>query len=199
MGYHPGSGFGASKVNVRIFIALDIPAEVRERLSQYVDRVRIYAPDARWARVESLHVTLKFIGEINDSKFLEIKTALTQVKGKLFQVEFKDIGFFPAPKSARVLWTGVHAPDDLKQLAEATESAAEKVGIAREKRPYHPHLTLARAPEGSRLCFRLLQERLSTESAPQFGTMTAQEFFLYQSQIMRGGARYNRLQRFALQ
>lgn len=186
---------------MRLFIALDIPADVRERLNQYVERVRIYAPDARWARIESLHVTLKFIGEVSDVKVQEIKTALTDVKASPFAIDFKEIGFFPAPKSARVFWAGVHAPDDLKQLAVATESAVERVGIEREKRPYHAHLTLARAPEGgaSKHCFRLLQERLSAEPAPQFGTMTAQEFFLYQSQIMRGGARYTKLQRFALQ
>jgi RNA 2',3'-cyclic 3'-phosphodiesterase len=184
---------------MRTFIALDLPSEIRSHLSDYVDQVRQFAPDARWARIESLHVTLKFIGEVSDAKVEEIKTALTQVKGKPFAIEFKDIGFFPAPKSARVFWAGVNAPDDLTQLAEATESAVEKVGIACEKRPYHAHLTLARAPEGARHCFRLLQERLSAEPAPQFGTMTAQEFFLYQSQIMRGGARYTRLQRFPLQ
>lgn len=186
---------------MRLFIALDIPAEVRERLSQYVERVRIYAPDARWARVESLHVTLKFIGEVNEAKIQEIKNALPQVMASPFEVSFNGTGFFPAPKSARVFWAGVTAPDSLKHLAAAVESSVEKAGIPPEKRPYQAHLTLARAPEGgaSRHCFRLLQERLSAEPAPQFGTMTAQEFFLYQSQIMRGGARYTKLQRFPLQ
>lgn len=183
---------------MRLFIALDIPAEVRERLSQYVERVRIYAPDARWARTESLHVTLKFIGEVSDAKAQEIKTSLQQVKAKPFEIDFKEIGFFPTPKSARVFWAGVHASEALKELASAIEASVEKAGIPREKRAYHPHLTLARAPEAgaSRHCFRLLQERLGGEPLPQFGTMTAREFFLYQSQIMRGGARYTKLQRF---
>jgi len=186
---------------MRLFIALDIPAEVRERLSQYVERVRIYAPEARWARLESLHVTLKFIGEVNDAKVQEIKNALGQVKDQPFQVDFKETGFFPNPRSARVFWAGVSASDALPQLASAVEGAVEKIGIAREKRPYHAHLTLARAPEAgaSRHCFRLLQERLGSETPPQFGTMTAQEFFLFQSQIMRGGARYTKLQRFPFQ
>lgn len=183
---------------MRLFIALDIPAEVRERLSQYVERVRPLAPDARWARIESLHVTLKFIGEVKDVKVADIKSALTQVKAPAFEVEFKDTGFFPTPRSARVFWAGVYASDALPQLASTIEDAMEKLGIAREKRAYHPHLTLARAPESreSRYCFRLLQERLSGEEPPRFGTMTAQEFFLYQSQIMRGGSRYTKLQRF---
>lgn len=186
---------------MRIFIALDIPTEVRERLSQYVERVRIYAPDARWARIEALHVTLKFVGEASDEKVQEIKTTLTQIKAEPFAVNFENIGFFPTPRSARVFWAGVHAPDALKHLVAAIDESLEKTGIAREKRPYHPHLTLARAPEGgaSRNCFRLLQERPSAEASPQFGTMTALEFFLYQSQIMRGGSRYTKLQRFPLE
>jgi RNA 2',3'-cyclic 3'-phosphodiesterase len=183
---------------MRLFIALDIPADVRERLSQYVERVRPLAPEARWARIEQLHVTLKFIGEVSETKVAEIKSALAPVKSAAFQVEFKETGFFPNPRSARVFWAGVHASEALPQLALAVESAVEKLGIAREKRAYHAHLTLARAPEGrdSKSCFRLLQERLSAEDQPEFGTMTAREFFLYQSQIMRGGARYTKLQRF---
>lgn len=186
---------------MRLFIALDIPAEVRERLDQYVDRVRRLAPDARWARIESLHITLKFIGEVKDAKLEEIESVLAPIKASPFQVEFQDIGFFPTPRSARVFWAGVHALEALPQLATAVETAVEQVGVAREKRPYHPHLTLARAPESStaRHCFRLLQERLSGEDPPQFGTMTAHEFFLYQSRIMRGGSRYTKLRRFALQ
>src|SRR5215472_6750203 len=186
---------------MRLFIALDIPEEVRERLRQYVERIRIYAPDARWTRTESLHVTLKFVGEVSDAKVQEIKTALAPIKSEPFELDFKDAGFFPAPQSARVFWAGVNASDALPQLASVVEESMEKIGIAREKRAYHAHLTLARAPEGgaSRHCFRLLQERLGSEASPQFGTMTAREFFLYQSQIMRGGARYTKLQRFPLQ
>ena|SRR5215813_3150598 len=186
---------------MRIFIALDIPAEIRERLNQYVERVKKFASDARWARIESLHVTLKFIGEVADAKVQEIQNALTQVKVQPFEVEFKDIGFFPNPRSARVFWAGVTASDALPHLAFAVEESIEKLGIPREKRAYHAHLTLARAPESSasKYCFRLLQEKLGAEDPPHFGTMSAQEFFLYQSQIMRGGARYTKLHRFPLQ
>ncbi len=187
--------------SMRLFIALDIPEEVRSRLSEYVERVRPLAPDARWARIESLHVTLKFIGEVKEGKFDEIKAALAPIKAPPFQVEFKETGFFPDPRSARVFWAGVHASEALSQLASAIEMAVEQVGIAREKRAYHPHLTLARAPEGRELrhCFRLMQERLSGEGPPHFGTMTARDFFLYQSQVMRGGSRYTKLQRFGLE
>src|SRR5689334_1509304 len=125
---------------MRLFIALDIPDEIHGRLTEYLERVRPLAPDARWARTESLHVTLKFIGEVKDAKLPEIKNALAQVKGQHFQVEFKDVGFFPNPKSARVFWAGVNGGEPLAQLASATETAVEKAGIPRENRPYHPHL-----------------------------------------------------------
>jgi 2'-5' RNA ligase len=189
-----------SEDDMRVFVALDIPAEVREQLNQYIDRLRQLAPDARWARTESLHVTLKFVGEVSDAKVQEIKGVLPAIQAQPFQVEFREVGFFPNPRSARIFWAGVHASDALSWLASSIEAGVEKLGIPREKRAYQPHLTLARAPESSesRHCFRLLQEQLGTEETPQFGTMTAQEFFLYQSQIMRGGARYNKLQRFPL-
>ncbi len=201
MGDHAGFGHDPAKadVNVRIFIALDIPGEIREHLNQYVDRVRQLAPDARWVRAKSLHVTLKFVGEVKDAKLAEITTALTPIKAKPFPVEFKATGFFPAPKSARVFWAGVNGGEALPRLASAIDAAVEKLGIPRKKRAYHAHLTLARAPEDNRHCFRLLHERLGAEEPPRFGTMTAQEFFLYQSQIMRGGARYTKLERFPLQ
>jgi 2'-5' RNA ligase len=186
---------------MRIFIGLDIPAEIRERLHQYVERIRSFSPAARWARVESLHVTLKFIGEVSEAKIQEIQRALVQIKAQPFEIEFKDIGFFPSARSARVFWAGATATDALPQLVSMIEESVDKLGIAREKRAYHAHLTLARAPEhsASEYCFRLLQERLAAEESPRFGTMSAQEFFLYHSQIMRGGARYTKLQRFPLE
>jgi RNA 2',3'-cyclic 3'-phosphodiesterase len=186
---------------MRIFIALDIAPEIREHLHHYVERVRRFAPDARWSRIESLHVTLKFIGEVSEATMQEIQRALTPIKAQPFEIEFKDIGFFPSARSARVFWAGVTASDALPHLATMIEESVEKLGIAREKRAYHAHLTLARAPElnASKYCFRLLQERLAAEDSPHFGTMSAQEFFLYHSQIMRGGARYTKLQRFPLE
>ena len=130
---------------MRIFIALDIPAEVRARLTEYMERARALAPDARWARVEGLHVTLKFVGEISDARLPEMKTALASVKAAPFAVRFGGVGFFPNAKAARVFWAGVEGGDELPRLASAVDAALAKLGIAREEKPYHPHLTLARA------------------------------------------------------
>src|SRR2546423_991483 len=185
---------------MRIFIALDIPKEIRDRLSEYAERMRPLAPEARWARIEGLHVTLKFIGEVSDARVQEVKAALAQVKAKPFEVEFKDVGFFPSHASGRVFWAGVHASEALPQLASNIEDALEKLGIPKEKRPYQPHLTLAKAGEGpgAKYRFNVLRQKLDPKAPPQFGTMTAKEFYLYRSEIMRGGARYTKLERYSL-
>ena len=177
---------------MRIFIALDIPADIRARIAEYAERARSLAPDARWARVEGLHVTLKFVGEVSEAVVQQMKTALSAIKAAPFEVKFEGVGFFPNPKGARVFWIGVDGGEPLTRQASTVDSALEKLGIAREEKAYHPHLTLARA--GSHP-LRELQPLLNGPP-PQFGTMIAQEFFMYQSQPQRGGSKYTKLQRF---
>ncbi len=179
---------------MRLFIALDIPAEIRARLTEYMERARLLAPDARWARVEGLHVTLKFIGHVDDAKMEQIKVALASIKAAPFEVRFEGVGFFPNPNAARVFWAGVDGGDNLSRLASTIDAALEKLGFLRETKPYHPHLTLART---SARPLRGLKPLLD-EPLPQFGTMTAREFFLYQSQPQKGGSKYTKLERFGL-
>jgi RNA 2',3'-cyclic 3'-phosphodiesterase len=183
---------------MRLFVALDIPGEIRKRLADYMERVHSYAPDARWPRVEGLHVTLKFIGEVKDAKVEEIKTALGSVKGVPFDVSFGNVGFFPHPRSPRVFWAGVQAGDELPALAAQIDEEMEKLGIEPEKRAFSPHLTLARAGMRDPHSLKGLAPLLTAEAAPQFGTMTAREFWLYRSQLGPGGSKYTKLQKYAL-
>ncbi|HEY1940024.1 MAG TPA: RNA 2',3'-cyclic phosphodiesterase [Candidatus Angelobacter sp.] len=180
---------------MRVFIALDIPEDIRTRLTKYMERARALAPEARWARVEGLHITLKFIGETSEQSVEEIKNALVSIKAAPFGVRFGGIGFFPNAKAARVFWAGVDGSEELPRLAASIDAALEKVGFAREQKTYHPHLTLART---SVRPLRELQPLLQ-DNPPQFGTMTAREFFLYRSQPQKGGSKYTKLERFELQ
>ena len=179
---------------MRLFIALDIPVDIRGGLTSFMERGRALAPDARWARVEGLHVTLKFIGHVDDAAVEKIKAALKPIKIAPFEVKFTGVGFFPNSNAARVFWAGVDGGDHLPHLASIIDAALEKLGFQRETKPYHPHLTLARTSS------RPLRELkpLLDEPLPQFGTMTAREFFLYQSQPQKGGSKYTKLERFAL-
>lgn len=181
---------------MRLFVALDIPAEIRQRMAEYMERARQYAPEARWARVEGLHVTLKFLGEVSDQKVPEIKIALNVLKASPVEVTFQGIGFFPNARSPRVFWIGVQATGALPQLAALTEETLAQQGFAPEQRPYSPHLTLARAAAPGSL--RGLTPLLEHEASPQFGTMTAREFFLFQSHLGKGGSKYTKLERFSL-
>jgi RNA 2',3'-cyclic 3'-phosphodiesterase len=185
---------------VRIFIALDIPGEIRARMIEYMERARALAPEARWARPEGLHVTLKFIGEVSEARVEQIKTALATVKTAPFQVAFEKAGFFPNPKSPRVFWIGVEGGEELPHLAALIDKATHAVGIPKEARAYSPHLTLARAGSGAggQHHVKPLATLLHDQAPPQFGTMTARDFFLYLSQPQRGGSKYTKLQRFEL-
>jgi RNA 2',3'-cyclic 3'-phosphodiesterase len=185
---------------MRIFIALDIPGKIRAHMREYMERGRSLAPDARWARPEGLHVTLKFIGEVSEAKVHEIKAALSSVKTAPFTVKFEGVGFFPSPKSPRVFWIGVEGGPALSQLAGMIDNATHKLGIAKEERAFSAHLTLARSGSvpGGHHQLKPLASSLQPEAMPGFGTMTAREFFLFQSRPQRGGAKYTKLQRFGL-
>jgi 2'-5' RNA ligase len=195
---------------MRLFIALDIDEPIRERISRFVDEVRNLSPDARWVKSESLHVTLKFIGEQRDDAVEKVKQALKDVSAATTEIQFRGYGFFPTPKSARVFWIGMESGPQLAQLAAAIDERMTSLGTKKEDRAFSPHLTLARAAGGSgsprwrkgdgpNRAFSYLQEKLSALPVPEFGTMTPREFFLYQSQLSPKGSRYTKLAGFALQ
>lgn len=194
---------------MRIFIALDIDPGIREKIREFTDQVRSHAPDARWVSEESLHVTLKFVGEKPDSEARRIEAALESIQAEQFQLSFRGTGFFPTPKAARVFWVGIGAEPGLAALAKTIDDSLSSLGIPKEARELSPHLTLARAKGGSGAPawrkgdkpsrqFARLQADLERHPAPDFGTMAAREFFLYQSQLSSKGARYTKIARFEL-
>ncbi len=195
---------------MRLFLALDIDGAIRDRIALFVDGVRNFAPDARWMKPESLHVTLKFIGEQPDSALDKIKEAMSTVVGATTEIRFRAYGFFPTPKSARIFWIGIEAGSQLAALAAAVDDKLFALGIPREDRAFSPHLTLARGPGGSgsprrtksdhpNRTFQRLQEKLSALPPPEFGTMSPREFFLYRSHLSPKGSTYTKLARFELQ
>jgi 2'-5' RNA ligase len=193
---------------MRLFVALDIDAEIRGRIAQFLDGVRGFAPDARWVSAESLHITLKFIGEWPAERLKDLKGALAGVRGRPTEITFSGTGFFPTAKSARVFWVGIQAGPELASLAGAVDIATSALGIESEKRAFAPHLTLARTGSGrpqrmssdcSNPSFRRLQDKLAAMPAPAFGTMSPREFFLYESKLSPKGAVYTKIERFSLE
>jgi RNA 2',3'-cyclic 3'-phosphodiesterase len=194
---------------MRLFIALDITDAIRDCIARFVEGVSGFAPDARWAKPESLHVTLKFIGEQPESAVEQIKAALSTTPASEAEIEFRGYGFFPTLKSPRVFWVGIEAGPQLASLAAAIDQRMAALGIPKEDRAFSPHLTLARSPGGSgsprrnpsdtpNRNFLHLQEKLAARPTPEFGTMTAREFFLYQSQLSPKRSKYTKLAGFTL-
>jgi RNA 2',3'-cyclic 3'-phosphodiesterase len=194
---------------MRLFIALDIDDNIRERIVRFLDGVRGFAPDARWVKPESLHVTLKFIGEKSEEETEIIKRALETITAKMFEINIRGYGFFPASRRPRVFWIGIDPGNELTALAAAVDEKLSVLGIRKEEHAFSPHLTLARggAKYGSSRKqrddrangnFQRLQEKLAALPPLEFGTMTAREFFLYQSQLSPGGSRYTKLAGFSL-
>jgi 2'-5' RNA ligase len=193
---------------MRVFIALDIDDAIRRRIHRFIEGVSGFAPDARWVRPESLHVTLKFVGEKPIETVEEIKRALSSIRAESVEISFRGYGFFPTAKAARVFWVGIESEPRLPSLAGVVDKATFALGIPKENHPFTPHLTLARggrsrAPgqrkeDGPNKNFQRLREKLAALPAPDFGTMAAYEFFLYQSQLSPGGSRYTKIASFAL-
>ncbi len=196
---------------MRIFIGIDLDHEVRARISRFLEGVQEFAPEARWVRPESLHITLKFIGEQKTEQVDAIAEYLRRIEGSAFEIRAAGYGFFPTAKAARVFWIGIQSGSQLAELAEKIDAATAELGVAPEDRPYSPHLTLARAGGGRKsgspewrkgdapnVAFAVLQKWLRAMADLDFGTMTAREFILYQSQLSRAGSKYTKLQRFAL-
>jgi RNA 2',3'-cyclic 3'-phosphodiesterase len=194
---------------MRLFIALDIDDAIRERISRFVEGVQGFASNARWAKPESLHVTMKFIGEQPEPVVEQIKFALGTISATTAEIQFRGYGFFPTAKSARVFWVGMEAGPELATLAVLVDDKMAALGIPKEERVFSPHLTLARGPGGSgsprsrkgdgpNRTFERLQEKLAALPAPEFGTMTTHEFFLYQSKLSPKGSQYTKLAGFAL-
>ena len=199
---------------MRLFVALDIDDSIRDRITRVLDEVSGFAPEARWARPESLHVTLKFIGEQSGAQVDEIKCSLATMESDQFQMNFRGYGFFPSARAPRVFWIGIESGPELASLASSVDSKLASLNIQKEKHAYNPHLTLARISgrsasthsaslhkekgDGPNRSFWPLQEKLEALPVPEFGTMTAREFFLYQSKPSPGGSQYTKLARFAL-
>lgn len=182
---------------MRLFVAMDIPGDVRAALSAIVAKLHPTCPKARWVRIEGLHVTLKFIGETPDARVPEIRSALASIaQWPPIAIHFRGLGFFPNAKRPRVFWAGVEAGPDLAAIAATVDEALRPLGIAREDRAFSPHLTLARFdPPRSQ---DMLQSAIEKFEPVEFGGFTGNEFHLYQSVLKRGGAEYTRLATFPL-
>jgi 2'-5' RNA ligase len=187
---------------VRLFVALEIPASVRDNLAALIKEFRELSSQVadkrpRWVRPENLHLTLKFIGEVVEAKLDGIRAALSTVQTDAqLELRFHGLGFFPNENRPTVLWTGLDASPNLQTLAGDIDCALATEGVGKEKRTFVPHLTLARFdPPG---LHEKLRVAIQKNGARDFGPFQAREFHLIESRLKPSGAEYTTLHSFRI-
>lgn len=181
----------------RAFFALEIPAEVKERLRREINDLRGQLPKARWVRPEGLHLTLKFLGEhpVKMLHQLAEDVAPSLAERPPISVALAGSGFFPSPSRSRVAWIGGEAPG-AAELAKIIDAASVNRGLQRERRRWALHLTLARLktpwPRNAVDAFMAWGRDVSY---PEF---TCREVVLFESRLDPGGAIYTPLKRLEL-
>jgi 2'-5' RNA ligase len=170
----------------RLFVAIDVPDAIKDQLLALCAGV----PGAKWVQRAQLHLTLRFVGEVESAKFQQIKAALGDVQSAPFSMTLRGVGQFPPKRAARVLWVGVDAPPTLNQLQAQVETTLSRLDFPPEERPFSAHLTLARlktAPPPS-----AVESYLSRHAAFQSESFPITEFILYSSILSPQGPTYRR-------
>ena len=128
---------------IRLFVAIDLPDGVKEGLRA----ISFGLPGAKWVPADQLHLTLRFIGEVDGGLFREIREALQHVESEGFAMNLKGLGYFPPRQEPRVLWVGMEKSELLWQLRKKVDRELVQLGIPPEKRNFSPHITIARLKE----------------------------------------------------
>ena len=175
----------------RIFIAVDLPDNIRKGLTGLGSSL----PRARTVPADQLHLTLKFIGEIEGGKLLDIKECLqeTALENHSFAIRLKGVGVFPPRSTPRVLWAGVKPKEPLILFRNRIENTLKTIGIPGENRKYSPHITLARLKNCP---IQHLQQFLVANSFLESPEFSVNGFSLYSSTLTPKGAIHTLLQRY---
>ena len=175
---------------MRTFVAIPLPDECLAILQQLQEKLRSFHADVRWVALPSLHLTLKFLGEVDPSIITELEESLNRASRSIspFSLKLQGIGCFPNLKNPRVIWCGVGGDvDKLSSLQQAVETACTALGFEREERAFQPHLTLGRV-NGKRNLQPLLDYiKIGFEAQTCF---TAHYYHVYKSTLKPQGAEY---------
>ena len=184
---------------IRAFLAIDLPESYLAGLTAVQDYLKKSGADVRWTKVSSIHLTLKFFGDISEDQVETITAAASAITGATpaFSLKGQGAGTFPSPKSPRVIWLGLSGETEiLASLVQDLEQALAPLGFPPEKRKFTPHLTLGRvrSSQGREALGRFLQ----SVPLPDFTDFQVEHLVLYRSTLRPQGALYTPLQKIAL-
>lgn len=176
---------------MRLFTAIDLPGNVERKLQQLQD----LDLGIRWTPAETLHLTLRFIGEVNTQRKEELIAELSQIQEEAFDLTVEGLGYFPPRKFPRIIWAGIKENARLMNLQTKIERACRATGIDPEQRDFAPHITLGKVRDAAKkevITFINQYKRFAIEDIP------VKTFVLYKSQMDSEGAIHTPLQHFSL-
>ena len=174
----------------RLFVAIRPPAPIRERLLDLMEGVR----GARWQDEEQLHLTLRFIGEVDRHQAEDVAAALGSIHHARFEIALASLGSFDRRGEPTHLWAGVSPHEPLKALHNKVDQALARAGVEPDRRAYLPHITLARLNRSTGPIDALLQAHGGIATPP----FPVTEFRLYESDLTPDGAIYSVVGRYKL-
>ena len=197
---------------MRTFVAIEIPPDVRQRLRTEQQRLRdgLARHDAdavlRWTNTDNLHLTLRFLGETEEDQRKQMQVGLAEIAAaqRPFTLSLSGLGCFSSWNNLRALWVGIRGETEaLQGVQTEVESLARQVGFDAERKPFSPHISLARsARNASRAAVRTASEQLrraAAEEMPQLNIdWTVRDLYFIRSVLGRGGAQYSTLTRCSL-
>jgi RNA 2',3'-cyclic 3'-phosphodiesterase len=179
---------------MRLFVGLPLASGTLKELSEAVSRLKASDDVLRWTSPDSWHITLQFLGNTDQKHYECVLARLAEIHAAPVQVRLGNLGFFDR---AGVFFVDVVSSAELVGLVETVTAVTGKCGFLGELRPYHPHITLARAKgERAGRSLKALHEHVSREA--RFTGFRATEFLLYESHTMPGGAKYEVRGRYSL-
>ncbi len=185
---------------MRIFLAVEVEGHIRVMVSKMINESGIYKPPWRWIPVENYHLTMKFLGEVREDGLDEIIDTCHGIAsngGPSFEIGFADFGAFPSISNPRVLFYEVkEGSQRLSELASSIDSGMGKLRFPKEKRKFHPHLTLARVKK--RIPPAILEKLESMPPLPKKAAQPVESFNLMRSHLSPSGARYEKIAEFRI-
>lgn len=177
----------------RIFTAIDISDEARAKVAGYIENMRNEFPNLRvgWERAEKLHLTLKFLGDIDEEQLKSLIEAVEKTGKQFsdFKLHISETGAFPSARNARILWLGARDEQaNMQQLNEILETECERKGFEKEKRNFKPHLTIARLREPIK-AKKLVEKHLHNDFASI--EFAVSEIAIYESRLQKSGSIYS--------
>lgn len=186
-------------MGIRCFVAVNLSPELKVRLAELEAQLREARADVSWVKPESIHLTLKFLGEVEEERIPLIKRVIQEgLEGASpLDLSLAGMGVFPNPRSPRVIWVGIAGERDrLCQVQERLERGMEQIGFPREERRFSPHITLGRMRSGRGS--PALMDLVDRMAHLGFGTMRAESIELMRSQLHPAGAIYSIIEKFPL-